>query len=226
MNRQAASTLEGKNVYPKWHDYKVLLNPSMMDDADQPEPVDINNNTADPGEWAYSKYESPDGVDEGSDMFFVHLLGDHQGSMGSRTSVGLIQSYGESRGALSIDALPSHDTDFENDPLQNVFDVGGNVDEVLENIDADNDLPPYAVGSGSTIGDHYPGAGDNMQSAQLVAVVSVTDRTGGQPHAMTGPIDAMCGLLEIETTSSSSQSVEILIELEEGDYKGVAAFDI
>tara|TARA_Y100000592_G_C5444842_1_gene305442 strand:- start:117 stop:1082 length:966 start_codon:yes stop_codon:yes gene_type:complete len=229
MNREAAATLEGKQVYPKWHDYKVMLNPSMMGDADQPEPVDINNNVFDAGEWAYSQYETPDGTAT-ADAFFAHLLGDHSGSAGSRTSVGLIQSYGESRGhmwGMGSEATPTHDSQFEHDPLANLFDYGTVLDEVLENLDSDNDLPPYAVGTGDTIGDHYPGAGDNAPSACLVSVLSCTDITGGQPvDSTTGPIDVMCGLLEIETTSATSQSVELLIELQEGSYKGVAAYEI
>lgn len=220
---QAGSSYRGR-----YHDFKVMLSSGMAGDSDAsdyPQPVDVNGNEAQVGEWVYSKFESPDGTSS-SDEYFAVMLGDHSGSSGSRTFVGLIQSYGESRKTVS-DAVPGYDNHGDDDPLTNLFDHGTNVDEIAENLQEDGDTPPYA-GSGQTdtTGDMYPGAGDNLPSAQVVGITSCTDLSGGNPIGRIGGFQAICGLLEIETTAGSDQNVEILIELKEGDFKGVHAEEI
>ena len=70
------------------------------------------------------------------------MLGDHQGAAGVRSSVGLVKSYGESRATVQVGS-PSVPGDLSDDPLINVFDYGTEIDEVLERLELDNDVPPY-----------------------------------------------------------------------------------
>lgn len=220
-----ATDLAGKSRMPRYHDFKVLLNAGMTTDTDQVNCIDINGNASQEGEWIVSKFVSPDGTTS-ADEFYAVMLGDHSGSAGSRNYIGLIQSYGESRATVSTD-VPGHDNHGQDDPLINLFDDGTQVDEIIENLEEEGDLPPYAgVGQSDTTGDLYPGAGDNMPSAQLFAVTSATDISGGAPVGRIGSFDAVCGLIEFETTSGADQNIELLIEIAPGDYKGVHAEEI
>ncbi len=210
---------------PRWHDFKVFLSTGMTGDADQVNCIDVNGNASTAGEWNYSEYVSPDGG-TGSDTFMAYFLGDHTGSAGSRTFIGLIQSYAESRSTVG-DEPAGQDTDGDDDPLANLFDDGTHVDEILAELQVNNDQPPYAgSGASSTTGDEYPGAGDNMPSAVVFGITSATDIAGGSPVGRIGSFDAVCGLIEFETTAGSDQSIELLIELAPGDYKGVHAEEI
>jgi len=209
----------------RWHDYKVMLSPDMTSDADQGVPVDSGDNAMSAGEWIYSEYESPDGG-TGSDSFMAYFYGDHTGSAGSRTFIGLIQSYGESRSTVGT-TPPGSDSDGDDDPLANLFDAGTSHDEIIEDINTDNNAPPYAgYGHSGTTGDLYPGAGDNMPKPLVIREVSL-DQDANGAFAIARGFDAVCGLLEIETTSGvDGDIIEVLIELEAGDYKGVHAEEI
>lgn len=223
MNKMALEN-HSMSVIPRWHDFKVLLSTGMTSDADQVNCIDINGNASDAGEWIYSEFQSPDGGTS-SDSFMAYMLGGHDGSAGSRNFIGLIQSYGESR--VTVSSTPAGvDTDGDDDPLVNLFDSGTHIDEIVEDLQSNNDLPPYAGSPGSGLGDDYPGASGNMPSAVLFGVTSATDIAGGAPVGRIGSFDAVCGLIEFETSSASDQSIELLIELAPGDYKGVHAEEI
>ena len=220
MNKQA--TLHSGRSLSRWHDYKVLLSPDMTTDSDQGTPVDSGDNAMQAGEWIYSEYESPDGGTS-SDSYLAVMTGAHSGSAGSRTYIGLIQSYGESR--TTVTATPGGlDSDGDDDPIANLFDAGTSHDEVLDDLSNDNNLPPYAgVGIGSATGDNYPGAASNMPKPMVIREVSL-DQDANGAFAIARGFDAICGLVEVETTSGTDGDIiEVLIEVEAGDYKGVHA---
>lgn len=220
MNRRALEH-SGRKL-PRYHDFKVLMSADMLGDADQGTPVDSGDNAVLNGEWLYSEFESPDGTTS-SDNFYAYFMGDHSGSAGSRTAIGLIQSYGESRSTVSSQT-PAGDSDGDDDPLSNLFDSGTQTDEILDDLLNDNNAAPYAgVGNSSTTGDKYPGAGDNLPKPWVVREVSL-DQDANGAFAIARGFDAICGLVEVETTSpQDGDIIEILVELEAGDYKGVSA---
>lgn len=214
----------GQNYKGRWHDFKVLMHADQTSDADQGTPIDSGDNAMNSGEWVYSKFTSPDGTST-SDEFQAYFMGDHTGSAGSRTFISLIQSYGESRATVN-NGDPQLDSDSDDDPLANLFDSGTETDEILDDLQTDNDLPPYSFAAGSTLGDRYPGAGDNLPKPWVVREVSL-DQDANGAFAIARGFDAICGLIEVETTSSQDGDIiEVLIELEAGDYKGVYAGDI
>ena len=225
MMNEKAMTLHDGALKPRWHDYKVFLSPDMTSDVDQGVPVDSGDNTMSSGEWIYSKYQSPDGTSSNDD-FMATLMGDHQGAAGSRTFISLIQSYAEAR--ATVGAVPHGvDSDGDDDPLANLFDSGTEQDEILNDLQNSNDLPPYAgSGTSATTGDEYPGAGDNLPKPWVVREVSL-DQDANGAFAIARGFDAICGLVEIETSSSTDGDViEVLLEIEVGDYKGVHAEEI
>lgn len=210
-------------TFSRWHDFKTRLIDDARTDPDQPLPIDSGDNVLEQGEWVVSEYVSPDGT-TGADAFTSHLLGPHVGTAGSLTAVGLVYSYGEARGSVSLDS-PNFDDGGDDEPLTNLFDDGTTIDEIAQNLDSYGDKPPYHVGAGdSDRGESYPGSVSNMPKPLVHGETAMT------PEQSIGYItgfNVICGLLEFETKSDQETDyIEVLVELAPGDYKGIAAYAI
>lgn len=209
MNREASHAV-GNDIAGTWSDFKVYMTDTMRTGTNL-SPIDNGGNAWDAGEWTYSKFITPDGT-TGADEFTGHMIGGHVGSAGSRTSVGLIRSFGESRATVSPNN-PETPNNIKDDPLNNVFDYGTAVDEVLEDMMEDADNPPYDL-------TNYPGGAGNGQKPS-VAQMSTLGQDG---KCTLGGFTAMCGLIELETKSPIENDVySILVELAPGKYRGVKA---
>lgn len=220
--RKAAIAVTGA-TYPKarWADFKVYLSDDHRTGT-KLVPLDNGGNQLQLGEWTYSELTTPDGTTT-ADAFQLHMLGDHVGAAGSRTSVGLIRSFGETRYNLFAEPSSNNlDSDASDDPLANLFDDGTQVDEVLDDYSSENNLPPYAVAAvgGSTVGDYYVGGQTNMPKPIVVSHGTL----GADGRCTLAGFDAMCGLIEFEAKSPIANDVySVLVELAEGTYKGVRA---
>jgi len=205
-----ASRLLASDISSTWSDFKVYLSDDHRTGT-VATPIDNGGNAVNAGEWTYSKIVTPDGTTS-DDHFFMHLLGDHNGGAGSRVSVGLIKSYGESRATVDTDQ-PNINTDVYNDPLVNAMDDGTDVDETLAFLADDNDNAPY-----QTV--NYPG--DNGNMPKPLVVYESTLGTDGKTTF--GGFQVMCGLLELETTSPIANDVySVLVELAAGSFRGIKA---
>ena len=235
MNKKVLNLPGSASRKGRYQDFKVYLSDDHRTSANTPRPLDNGNNQASAGEWVYSQYTSPDGT-TGADEFTAHLLGGHNGSAGSRNSVGLVYSYGESRATISIDN-PLMDEDGSDDPLLNLFDAGTQVDEIAANLELDGDQAPYAIalsGNPDDTGEYYPGSTNNLPKPMVNRMTAIAaSGWGAGPADYVAPtvtlpgFTAICGLIELEVQSSEANDVyDILIELAPGSYKGVAAFDI
>jgi hypothetical protein len=163
------------------------------------------------GDWEYSVLVSPDGTTS-ADPFYLQMLGNHNGSAGAWNAVGVIKSYGESRSTVNANE-PNVPSTVTSDPLANMFDDGTITDERLGALKDENDNPPYDIVS-------YPG--DDANGPKPIVVQQTT--LGADGRATVGGIEAMCGLLELETTSPVNSDVySVLVELAPGSYRGVAA---
>lgn len=194
-----------------WHDYKIrgigLYAPSPTYEI----PVDNGGGAVSLGEWNYSVYQSPDGT-TASDQFNAHMLGDHDQASAPFGSIGLVKSYAESRATVSTDSPELDQVNF-NDPLLNILDDGTVVDEIASDLANRNETPPY---------DHdlYPGETGNMSRPLVVQQTTL----GADGRASVGGFAAMCGLVEVEITSPNANDVYlVLIELEQGNYRGINA---
>ena len=248
MNNKVLDMPGASNRKSQWHDYKVYLSNDHRTAASARKPgaMDNGNQLFLNGEWVYSEYQSPDGAD-GNDAFNVHLLGDHAAGAGgddNYASVGLIKSYGESRGTV-IANVPLLDAEGDDDPLLNLFDYGTEIDEIAQNLDSYGDRPPYAYDV-NDVGEYYPGSDVNASKPVVRRLAAIgtadIDTTGGifnnrgvaAPTVMLPGFDAICGLIEIETQSQMRDGAfnpaddlfDVVIELAPGNYKGVAAFDV
>ncbi|AXQ65871.1 MAG: putative capsid protein [Cressdnaviricota sp.] len=209
MNKRAMVNVAGSSIAGTWADFKVYMSNGHRTGTVL-EPKDNGGNNVSPGEWVYSQYITPDGTTT-SDAFTAMMLGDHQGAAGSRSSVGLIKSYGESRATVQVGS-PDVPGDLSDDPLINVFDYGTEIDEVLERLELDNDVPPYDQAN-------YPGDDGNMPKPLVVQDTTLVDG-----RTTVGGFHAMCGLIELETKSAEPSDVySVLVELAPGSYRGIAA---
>lgn len=209
MNKEASANLAG-DVMGTWADFKVYLSNDMRVAGTTPYPLDNGGNAGLLDEWTYTQMVTPDGT-TGADPFFLHLLGNHNGSVGAWNSVGLIKSYGESRATVQVND-PNVPSTAADDPLVNVFDYGTTVDEVVTLQQNDNDNPPYDIAT-------YPGDELNMPKPLIVHDTTIVDG-----RATMGSFVAMCGLLEFEIKSPIASDVySVLIELAPGKYRGIKA---
>lgn len=208
MNARAMQGISG-DISGKYADYKIYLSHDMATGTILA-PKDNGGNVAVNGEWTYSKFVTPDGT-TGADEFELHMLGNHQGAAGSRTHVGLVKSYGESRATVDQDspnAVPVN----TGDPLSNLFDDGTVYDEIIVNLKGDNDNSPYSA-------NNYPGDDGNMPKPIVVQDTTIVDG-----RATVGGFMARCGLIEIESKSPVASDVySVLVELAPGKYRGIKA---
>jgi len=211
MNNEATANLSG-DISGTWADFKVYLSNDMKS-ATLPLPLDNGNNAAILNEWVYSDMVTPDGTTS-ADSFSLGLLGDHSGAAGSRSYVGLVKSFGESRATVNNDD-PTVPGEASDDPLANVFDYGTSLDEVVDHVEAYNDRPPYDVAT-------YAGDDGNMPKPIVLQDITIVDGRA----SMSG-FNAVCGLLEFEIKSAAPNDVySVLIELAPGNYRGIKAESI
>lgn len=208
--KQRKEASDASGIKPgKFDDFKVHLS---MDGkgATKLLPKDNGGNSVTLGEWQYAVLHSPDGTTSADDMT-LHMLGAHNGSAGNWNSIGLIQSYGETR--TTVDTLtPNVPATASDDPLVNMFDHGTNFDEVINEIEQDNDEPPYSITD-------YCGDNTNMPKPLVCQTGAFVDG-----RVVLGGFNAICGLLEIEAQSAIGNDVyEVLVELAPGNYRGISA---
>lgn len=209
--QKRAMDAAGNDFRGRYNDFKVFLTSSHATGT-KLVPLDNGNNSVKLGDWSYSDFLSPDGT-TGSDEYYTCLMGDHVGSAGSRTSVSLIKSFGESRATVSLAPTPGTDAIDTDDPLMNLFDAGTQTDEVLAKFLSDGEDAPYDV-------DEYPGDNANMPKPLVVQDTTL----GVDGKATVGGFSAMCGLIEIESKSPiASDNYSVLVELSPGSYRGIKA---
>ena len=208
MNDEASGQLAG-DISGTWSDFKVHLSQDGRA-ATKLNPKDNGGNDYLPGEWDYSILVTPDGTTT-DDEFNLHMLGDHLGAAGSRVSVGLIKSYGESRATVQT-GDPNVPSIASADPLVNVFDYGTTIDDVVDLMETQNDAPPYDIND-------YPGGDLNAPKPIVVQDTTIVDG-----KTTIGGFIARCGLLELETKSAiPSDTFSVLVELAPGNYRGIKA---
>ena len=107
--------------------------------------------------------------------------------------------------------------------MVNLFDDGTTLDEIADDLKEDGDFPPYQY-------NQYSGGATNMPKPvvqQLKALVPNGPGINDTASITLGMIQAPCGLLEIETQAGADgDTFDVLIEIAEGDYKGVKALSM
>lgn len=207
MNKEASGQLSG-NIQGTWADFKIWMTPDFAAAA-LARPMDNGGDMVDAGEWDISTFVTPDGTAT-DDEFYATLMGAHVGAAGSRTSVSLIRSYGESRATVQADD-PSVPSTASVDPLVNVFDYGTTIDDVVDLMEDQNDSPPYHLVN-------YPGGAGNMPKPLVVHETTL----GAGGKAVVPSFSALLGQIEIEISSPlENDTYSVLVELAPGKYRGI-----
>jgi len=204
----------------KWSDFKVLLDnasTSTLLSAKDAQGLDLPS-----GEWDYTTLSMPradiDPDDDGgweaqeSDQFDLQITGIHStsssGAQPNYSKVSLIQSWLDSR-PLPITGDEPNDQNEDTtmaDPLNRMFLTGDSDEDqkIIENIQDENDNPPYDVdrlyGSVGNIG--------NGGDLQMQCIVSPDSNTG---VAAVAGFQAICGLLRIVVTGDTGSNGAALI---------------
>lgn len=219
-----------ESVASKYRDFKVYLDGNMVGATVQPVspapagdgvimlPIDRQNQVCKIGEWEYSTIQIPsDGGANPPTEITLHMVGDDVGN-----SKAIIHGYAESR------SRP-----FRNDPnipsqsgwMNDVFDVADNLDEIRQDLETQNDQPPYRVGdrnapiSGQDL-TFYPGGPNNMPSTAIHDIQGISTTTvGGKTHINGGMFG--CGLIRFDwDITSEAESMYLAVDLVPGEYKG------
>ncbi len=168
-------------------------------------------------EWEASQIVVPNSAADasGSEVdpteFFLHMVGS---GVGFATSRGIIAGYGFSRSVpQSPDpAIVGANTTGPNNWMRNMFDVGNDDSEVLENAATRNDELPYPH-------IEYPGNGVMAPVLQLHAHTDVTSTTTAVDNSFFMPgTQVPCGLLKF--TNDTDSVLEIFVDLVPGHHRG------
>ncbi len=213
--QRRARHLIGQSAKPTWEDFKVYL-----DDTHRagtiPGVVAGDDQAVGTGEWDYSRliHEADDAsVDE----WYLHLIG---GDV-STTDKGLILGYQDSRATVQAE-----DPDLPAEYSTNMYalmgqDLDAVADEVAQNMEDQNDEPPYDQ-------DDYPGSDANSDAAWLQEFAVAAP---GAPMATLPGFVAQCGLIRFNLIAHSAVDGSVVggvtslvqVHLVPGSYKGVAA---
>ena len=223
--KQRAETLaltEGNMQSPRWSDFKLYLNKEHVIDTDWPKPTEDENNDITLGEWDYSDMAFwRAGVRY--DNYAAGLMGANVFSAITNETTTHDSLYGGYISAIeTLQEMRSRPADMSDDAgvantLQFTTMDGGATQDMLIELQKEGDIPPYSL--------EFVGSNDNPANdtgAWPVRECHISSTYS--PMAMVGPIPNIpCGLLQIETASSSSNTIGLLIELTPGSYKGVHA---
>jgi len=199
----------------KYFDYKVYLTEDMVDDSDKPHHKDCENSQIQFGDWDYSIYQSPAGTTT-SDPFYAYLMGDHTGSSGVRDGVSLLQCLDEMIHQPTEE--PTLDADIENAVFWNLSNDGTVSDDLIDDLEDFNDMTPYFR---YTVPGGDDGANENAENPWVARETALNSDTAS--IAYVGGFDVPCGLLCIETNCGADNTIEVLLELAPGNYKGLHA---
>lgn len=202
----------------KWNDFKVYLDNQQ---GNPKVPVDASGQAITAGEWDYSTLTTADpsetaaGVTLDPDAFELAIVGPHsgaaqeEGNINGWSRVSLIQSWVDSRGIpVSSSGDPVHNNHLEvnRDPLNNLFDAGDVDDDRLNIINSEGDLPPYhradMFGQSQSAGNS-----NNLQR------MSSAQTSGANPIAMVMGFQALCGLVQV-VVSGSSTNMELVLDVD------------
>ncbi len=213
--QRRARRLIGQSAKPAWEDFKVYL-----DDAHRAGTslgvVAGDGGAVGTGEWDHSRLLFETDVPS-IEEWYLHLIG---GDIGA-TDRGLILGYQQSRATVQAED-PELPGEFStNMYAEMALDVDAVADEVAENMEDENDEPPYDQ-------DDYPGSDTNSDAPWLqdLGIASTSVPLGVVPGFV-----AQCGLVGLALDAravagggaATAPTTLVSVHLVPGNYKGVAA---
>lgn len=120
----------------------------------------------------------------------------------------LIQSWVDSRPYTSTTQDPSYNNEasINADPLNNLFDAADVDDDKLAIINQEGDLPPYDQ-------EEMFGNAQSSGNSNNLQRMSSAQTSGSNPIAMVMGFQALCGLVQV-VVSGSSSSMELVLDVD------------
>ncbi len=241
QQRETAEQSGLESTYARYRDFKVRFD-SAHDPANNLIPagfvIDDVASTSDAYEWQSSQVVIPnDGGSGTTTERTLHMLGPDVG-----TSAGLIQAYAESRSRPFV-VDPNKPDVVSGGLFGEMFDVGEDNEEIVDNLQDRNNEPPYLIYR-NVANEAYPGgsfqgigpsnASGTVLQGQFVDIIAVN---AGQNYNTdsTGMFAAPCGLIKIVLNSTgvlpqtpadlgdAPFSIWCKVTLSSGHYQGIAA---
>jgi len=203
-----------ESVKARFNDFKVFMDQAHFDAtaANNLRPLGTAGIPYPLGEWEYSQVVIPNAGAPGVNWEpYLQMLGG-QPPAGTPPSIGLVQAYANSRSVpQSPDpAVPAGVTTGSENIYRDMFDVGDNNDDLLDNVVGKNDNLPYNQ-------TNYPGeVGDQ---AEFVASIRLAN-TQSQTQVSGGAFP--CGLIQLDTAALEG-TVRFIVHLVPGDHRGYLA---
>jgi len=209
----------------RYRDYKVFMNAQHVANGAQnnliPDGYQITGFGVPFGyDWEMSDIQIPNDPASGvTTEYNMHVLG-----ASLPTSKGLVTGYGASR------SRPQQiDPNIPDDPTESwmlaAFDVGENLEEIREDLELENDEPPYVVGVPGDPTTFYPGGatqGSSNGTSQAILFTRAGLGTQTQAPGFTAP----CGLLQVLVAGPEDPGAtdsRLTLDLMPGSYKGCMA---
>ncbi len=218
---------DNPSIKARWSDFKVFFNTDhqghIAAGLDFPSPITrilgtVNEFTAD--EWQYSQFTQPDHTVGGvANDYTGHMLGGNVAAAAPATwqnmiSASLTQAYEDGRALVQPKDMPANIGD---GMYANLFDLGGQEEDLIQDISEENDLPPYDQ--------------DDLQNINSTDPVGVPKAymqilPNQLPTALAGGMVIPLGLLRLSWNNSSTSEPDgftYMITLAPGRYNGVHA---
>jgi len=167
--------------------------------------------------WNASEIQIPnDPVSGTTTGYNFHILGSS-----NPVSKGLITGYAASR-ARPVQHEPNIVDSLSNeDWMRQAFDVGEDLEEIREDLEDNNDTPPYVLGYPGGSNSFYPGG--MLQGGAVTEAIMFT-RAGKGTQTFASGFTAPCGLLRVTVAADGGAADgRLTIRLMPGSYKGVMA---
>ncbi len=172
--------------------------------------ADFNGITAPVADWDFSKLEIPNDPASGvTTGYTMHAVGANTAS-----SKGLIAGYELSRARPNqIDPNVPGSEGWMNE----LFDDGEQLDDIRDNLAADNDRAPYPVGAETGSAAYYPGGANEFSGLQQHSFCNFTTTTVSGKNSIMGGLFG-CGLMKINNQTGAD--VSMIIHLVPGNHRG------
>lgn len=172
--------------------------------------ADFNGAVAPVADWDFSKLEIPNDPASGvTTGYTMHAVGPN--TAGSK---GLIAGYELSRARPNqIDPNVPGAEGWMNE----LFDDGEQLEDIRDNLAADNDRAPYPVGAETGSSAFYPGGANELTGLQQHSFCNFSSTTVSQKNSVMGGLFP-CGLIKFNNATGANLSV--IIHMVPGNHRG------
>lgn len=217
--------IEGRDILGKYADFKIFLDSAHQVSGVANNLLPFGFDNVVPGatcKWDPSTYQVPnDPISGTTTEYNIHALG-----ASTAVSVGAISGYAASRARPQQNDPNVVDSLTAEDWMTALFDVGENLEEIREDIEDDNDSPPYLLGAPGSQLEYYPGGTLQASTDQSFYQDILVTRSATSLNAdSTGSFLAPCGLIKLVINHAVGPPAQqaIFLELSPGPVKGFLA---